>query len=268
MAIGQILLSQGYYSAALAAVNSRTLKWACFIGTAFAWTPIPIIFGNVIGGTALATKLDIASAAAVRTGITPYLFSQYLGIHGVIALAVLVLMAGLTTGGNGLAGLQAVFSVDLYKKYLKRNATEPQQTGFNRLAVLVGGVVIGIGAILLEGISLLSIDIFSGILFASPCGALIVGLFSRRINAVIAAVATFLGLAGGLVAYFVIPDTNLNFFVGNVITLCLPFLIMLVSVPFVQPRFDFAKLHAYQSEHRVVLHEEEPGAPAGPAAAS
>ena len=273
VAIGQILLSQGYYSAALAAVNSRTLKWAYIIGTVFAWIPIPIIFGNVIGGTALATRLDIASEAVVRTGITPYLFSQFLGTYGVIFLAVLVLMAGLTTGGNGLAGLQAVFSVDLYKKYLKRNATEVQQTRFGKWAVLAGGVVIAAGAILLEGVSLLSIDIFSGILFASPCGALIVGLYSRRINSVIAALATFLGLIGGLLAYFTIRNTDINFFVANVISLCLPFLIMLVSVPFVKPRFDFAKLHAYQSEHRVVLHEdvrheEEPGPAAGPAAAN
>ena len=257
VAIGQIMLSQGYYSAALAAVNSRTLKWAYIIGTVLAWIPIPMIFGGVIGGASLAINLDIKSADVVRTGITPYIFSQYLGVWGVIGLAVLVLMAGLTTGGNGLAGLQAVFSVDLYKKYMKRDATEKQQTNFGKWAVVVGGVVIGVAALLLEGVSLLTIDIFSGILFAAPCGALLIGMFSRRLNRAVVHVSIWTGLVLGLVAYFVIKDTNINFFVGNVISLCLPMIILLISIPFTREKFDFQKLKSYQSEHRVVLHEKE-----------
>ncbi len=257
VALGQIILSQGYYSTALAAVNSRTLKWAYIIGTIFAWIPIPIIFGNVIGSGALTAQLDIESAEVVRTGITPYIFSQYLGLGGVIMLAILVLMAGLTTGGNGLAGLQAIFSVDLYKKYLKRDATEKQQTNFGKWATLAAGVVIAVAAIALEGQSLLSIDIFSGILFAAPCAPLVVGLYSRRLNVGLSAVAVLVGLIGGLVAYFAIPDPDVNFFVGNAISLVVPFIIILIGLPFMKSSFDFDKLLNYVSEHRVVLHEDD-----------
>ncbi len=266
VAIGQIILSQGYYSAALAAVNSRTLKWAYLIGTVLAWIPIPIIFGNVIGGGALSIGLDTEAEEVVRTGITPYIFSEYLGLGGVIMLAILVLMAGLTTGGNGLAGLQAIFSVDLYKKYLKRDASEKQQTTFGKWAVLACGVLIGVGAILLEGRSLLNIDIFSGILFAAPCAPLVVGLYSRRLTVGLSAVAVPIGLIGGLIAYFAIDNEDWNFFIANAISLVVPFLVIFVGLPFSRHEFDFDKLRNYVSEHRVVLHEDD--TPAQPAVAT
>lgn len=259
VAIGQIILSQGYYSAALAAVNSRTLLWAYVIGTIFAWIPIPIIFGNVIGGGALSIGLDIQAEEVVRTGITSYMFSEYLGMGGIIMLAILVLMAGLTTGGNGLAGLQAIFAVDLFKKYIKRDATEKQQTSFGKWAVLVCGLLIGAGAMLLEGRSLLTIDIFSGILFAAPCAPLVVGLYSKRLTPKLSAVAVPVGLIGGLIAYFAIDDPDWNFFVANAISLCVPFLIIFTGLPFSKYEFDFDKLRTYVSEHRVVLHDEEAG---------
>lgn len=266
VAVGQIILSQGYYSAALAAVNTRTLKWAYIIGTIFAWMPIPIIFGNVIGGGALAIHLDIEAEEVVRTGITPYMFSQYLGVTGLVMLAILVLMAGLTTGGNGLAGLQAIFSVDLYKKYLRRDASERQQTFFGRWAVLVVGVLIGLGAVALEGKSLLNIDIFSGILFAAPCAPLVIGLYSKRLNTALSAISVPIGLVGGLIAYFAIDNPDWNFFIANVISLLGPALVILIGLPFVKTEFDFARLREYTSEHRVKLHDETAGAAPAPTA--
>lgn len=260
VAIGQIILSQGYYSAALAAVNSRTLLKAYLVGTIFAWIPIPIIFGNVIGSGALSIKLDTEAAEVVRTGITPYIFSQYLGFGGVIMLAILVLMAGLTTGGNGLAGLQAIFSVDLYKKYIKRDATERQQTSFGKWMTLAGGILIGVLALVLEGKSLLNIDIFSGILFAAPCAPLVIGMYSKRLNVGLSAVAVLIGLVGGLIAYFTIENPDWNFFIGNVISLVAPFLIILVGLPFTKHEFDFDRLLNYVSEHRVVLHDPDEAA--------
>jgi len=262
VAVGQIILSQGYYSAALAAVNTRTLKWAYIIGTIFAWMPIPIIFGNVIGGGALAIHLDINAAEVVRTGITPYMFSKYLGVSGLVMLAILVLMAGLTTGGNGLAGLQAIFSVDLYKKYLRRDATERQQTFFGRWAVLVVGLLIGVGAVALEGKSLLNIDIFSGILFAAPCAPLVIGLYSKRLNTALSAISVPIGLVGGLIAYFAIDNPDWNFFIANVISLVGPAVVILIGLPFIKGEFDFTRLKEYTSEHRVKLHDETDAAPA------
>ena len=49
VAMGQVLLDQGYYSKAIATASSKSLLRAYVIGTVVAWMPIPIICGGVFG---------------------------------------------------------------------------------------------------------------------------------------------------------------------------------------------------------------------------
>ncbi|QUO43048.1 Na(+)/glucose symporter [Brevibacillus composti] len=250
VAMGQVLLSQGYYSTAASASSSRSLLWAYLIGTIVAWLPIPIIFGNVVGGGVYSLELT-AEQLAVSSGAAPTIFSHFLGSYGAIAFVILIFMAGLTTGGNGLAGIQAMFTIDFYKKYVNRNAVEKEQTSFGRKVTFLSGVVIGLVASLLEGVSLLKIDIFSGILFAAPTASLIIGLWSDRLNTKVAFLSILGGLLSGLTAYFTITDQDLNWFVGNMLSLGVPFVIILLSLPFSREKYNFVKLKDYQPEHKV-----------------
>jgi len=256
VAMGQVLLSQSYYSTAYSASNTKSLFWAYLIGTVVAWMPIPIIFGNVIGGGFVTLGLS-TSEIAVDTGAAPYIFHLILGDFGAIAFVILILMTGITTGGNGLAGLQAMFTLDVYKKYINKAATEVQQTNFGRVTIVVAGVVIGVFAMSLDGTSLLMIDIFSGILFAAPTAALILGLWLPRLNTKIAFISVFAGLGSGLLAFLVIPDSDLNWFVGNMLSLGLPFVIILLSIPFNKDKFNYDELEEYEPDH-VVANQENP----------
>lgn len=250
VAMGQVLLSQSYYSTAYSASNTKSLFWAYLIGTVVAWMPIPIIFGNVIGGGFSTLGLS-STEIAVDTGAAPYIFQFVLGDYGAIAFVVLILMTGLTTGGNGLAGLQAMFTLDVYKKYMNKAATEVQQTKFGRITILIAGVVIGLFAMSLDGVSLLMIDIFSGILFAAPTAALILGLWLPKVNTKIAFASIILGLFSGLIAFVVIPDEDVNWFVGNMLSLLLPYIVILISIPFNKTAFDYKKLEEYEPEHQI-----------------
>jgi Na+/proline symporter len=250
IAMGQVVLSQGYYSTAAAASSSRNLFWAYLIGTILAWLPIPIIFGNVVGGSVFALGVT-SEELAVATGAAPYIFNYFLGSYGSIVFVILIFMAGLTTGGNGLAGVQAMFTIDFYKKYVNRKATEKQQAKFGKKITMLSGLVIGIAALLLEGVSLLKIDIFSGILFAAPTASLILGLWLPKLNTKVAFTSMFAGLAAGLTAYFSIADQDLNWFVGNMLALGIPFLIILISIPFTKEQYDFDQLQDYRPEHEV-----------------
>lgn len=248
VAMGQVLLSQSYYSTAASAKSTKSLFWAYLIGTVVAWMPIPIIFGNVIGGGFYTLGLTSAEVA-VDTGAAPYIFHHILGDFGAVAFVILILMTGITTGGNGLAGLQAMFTLDLYKKYIKKEATESQQTTFGRYIILLSGVVIGIVATLLDGVSLLMIDIFSGILFAAPTASLILGLWLDKLNTKVAFTSIIVGLASGLLAFALIPDDELNWFIGNMLSLVLPFIIIFLSIPFSKKRFDYNQLQTYKPAH-------------------
>ena len=250
VAMGQVLLSQSYYSTAYAASSTRNLFWAYLIGTVVAWMPIPIIFGNIIGGGF--TTLGLSSnEIAVDTGAAPYIFHFILGDFGAIAFVILILMTGITTGGNGLAGLQAMFTLDVYKRYLNKKATEVQQTKFGRIIILVAGIIIGLCAMSLDGVSLLMIDIFSGILFAAPAAALILGLWLPKLNTKVSFVSVFAGLIAGLLAFFIIPDDEINWFVGNMLSLFLPFIIILIGLPLSREKFNFEVLEKYEPDHQI-----------------
>ncbi|SIT72339.1 sodium:solute symporter family transporter [Edaphobacillus lindanitolerans] len=250
IAMGQVLLSQSYYSTAASAKSTKSLFWAYLIGTVVAWMPIPIIFGNVIGGGFYSLGLT-SEEVAVNSGAAPYIFQLVLGDFGAVAFVILILMTGLTTGGNGLAGLQAMFTLDLYKRYIRKNATESQQTRFGRMIILLAGVVIGAAATLLDGVSLLMIDIFSGILFAAPAASLILGLWLKRLNSKVAFASIAIGLISGLSAFVMIQDEDLNWFVGNMLSLFLPFVVILVSLPFTKHRFDYNVLRTYEPDHHL-----------------
>lgn len=248
IAMGQVLFDQGYYSKAISAVNTKSLLWAYLLGTVLAWFPVPVIFGNIMGSGALALKLT----PEVTTQISPYIMNYTLGGTGAVLFVLMVMMAGMTTGGNCLAGIQGLVTVDVYERLMKRrDATEEQQVRFGRMVTVIFGVIVGVVAILMEGKSLLAVDIFSGIIFAAPCSAFVAGMFSAKPNKVIALVSTFVGLAGGLGAYFLIENPDLNWFYGNMISLFLPAVLVVVLSPFTKGRFDFAGLKEYEPAHKV-----------------
>jgi Na+/proline symporter len=254
--MGQVLLDQGYYSKAIATVNSKTLLKAYIIGTLFAWAPVPILSGNVFGTSVLAMNVGVGHGINLTSEAAPYMMQFVYGTGlGSIMFVLMIFMAGMTTGGNCLAGAQALFTVDFYKKVVNKNATEKQQMSFGRKITIALGLIVGIAAILLEGVSLLKLDIFSGIIFAAPTSAFVAGMYWKKTSPVVAVTSMFVGLLAGLTAWFTIPDDNINWFVGNMLSMFVPAAIVILGSLFSKYSFDFNKLKLYEPSHKV--HESE-----------
>ena len=148
-----------------------------------AWMPIPIICGSVFGGA----TLSLGEKLALNSEAAPFIMKLvYGGGLGAIVFVLMVFMAGMTTGGGCLSGLQALFTADFYKKYIKKDASEKQMMSFGKKITFAAGALVIVIALLLKGHSLLMLDIFSGILFAIlallvPAVIVIIGsLFSRH----------------------------------------------------------------------------------------
>ncbi|MCL1982448.1 MAG: hypothetical protein FWG53_05060 [Clostridiales bacterium] len=252
VAMGQVLFDQGYYSKAIATVSSKALLRAYLIGTLFAWAPIPIISGNVFGCSVLALGVGEGAGISLTSEAAPYMLDFVYGTGmGSIMFVLMIFMAGMTTGGNCLAGAQALFTVDFYKKYINKTANEKQQMSFGRKITVILGLVVGTAAVLLKGVSLLRLDIFSGILFAAPTSAFLAGMFWKKTPPAVAVLSMFLGLGAGLVAWFVIPDQDLNWFVGNMLALFLPAVVVVVGSFLTKYEFDFNILKNYSPDHKV-----------------
>ena len=255
--MGQVLLDQGYYSKAVATVSTKSLFFAYIIGTVFAWMPIPILSSIVYGSTALGLGVTIdGSTLSTTSDIAPYIMQLVFGGGiGTLLFTLMIFMTGLTTGGDILQGAQAICTVDIYKKYLKKDATEQQQTRFGKIMTLVIGAGIAILAMFMEGKSLLSLDIFSGIIFAAPCAAFVAGLFWDKVSNAVAMASIFIGMISGLIAYFAIPDPDINYFVGNVLSLVVPVLVILIGSLFAKHKFDFNTLKNYKPDYIVSTQE-------------
>jgi len=252
VAMGQVLLDQGYYSKAVATVNSKALLRAYILGTIVAWAPVPIISGNVFGCSVLALGVGEGAGIDLTTEAAPYMLDFVYGTGlGSVLFVLVIFMCAMTTGGNCLAGAQALFTVDFYKKYVNKKATERQQMSFGRKITVVCGITVGIAAILLQGVSLLRIDIFSGILFAAPTSAFIAGMYWKKTPPILAVVSIFIGLGAGLCAWFMIADQDINWFVGNMLSLFLPAIIVIVGSFFSKYEFDYKVLKDYAPSHEV-----------------
>ncbi|MCI5884807.1 MAG: hypothetical protein MRZ77_01605 [Clostridiales bacterium] len=248
VAMGQVLLDQGYYSKAIATASSKSLLKAYIIGTVVAWVPIPMICGGIFGGATLSLGTDIG----LTSEAAPYIMKLiYGGGLGAVMFVLMVFMAGMTTGGGCLSGLQALFTADFYKKYVNKTATEKQQMSFGRKITFAAGILVIVIALLLKGKSLLMLDIFSGILFAAPTSSLIAGVYFKKTTAPVAITSIFCGLGAGLAAFFLIPNDDINWFVGNILALTVPIVIVLIGSAISKGQFDFDKLAKYEPDHVV-----------------
>lgn len=237
---------------AIATASSKSLLKAYIIGTVVAWMPIPILCGGVFGGSVISLGVGEGAGLSVASEAAPYIMKLvYGGGLGSVMFVLMVFMAGMTTGGGCLSGAQALFTADFYKKYVNKTATEEQQMNFGRKIVFAVSALVIVVAILLKGKSLLMMDIFSGILFAAPTSSLIAGMYCRKTSPTVAVISIFCGLASGLIAYFVIPDGDINWFVGNVLALLVPAVIVIIGSLFSKYEYDFNILKNYEPDHSV-----------------
>lgn len=249
VSMGFVFLGQGYYQKALAAINNRTLVWSFLVGTVFAWAPIPILFGAVLGGTGLSMGLIEGEQINVTTDVAAYVFSEFFSSVGSIIFSLMVFMAGITTAGNAIVGLQGILIEDIHPKIFKgKQKTDKEKINFARSATLLFGLLIILFAILLEGVSLLYIDILSGIIFAAPLASFILGLFWKKPTGFSAIISIVLGLVGGILTYLIIDDPEIDYFYGNLVSLVLPFIIIFFISIFSKQNFVFEKLLNYRSK--------------------
>jgi Na+/proline symporter len=258
VAMGQVLFDQGYYSKAIATVSTKSLLKAYLVGTLLAWAPVPILSGNIFGVSLISMGIGEGAGVDSLSQAAPYIMNLVYGTGiGSVLFVLMIFMAGMTTGGNCLAGAQALFTVDFYNTVVNKHATEKQQIRFGRTITVILGVCVGIAAVLLEGVSLLKLDIFSGIIFAAPTSAFLAGLLWKRTRPVVAVVSVFAGLVAGMSAWLFIRDENLNWFVGNMLALFLPAAVIIAgSLLPSRYAFDYKVLKEYEPSHNVNVGEE------------
>lgn len=116
------------------------------------------------------------------------------GLAGLIVSAILA--AAMSTISSNMNASATVFTMDIYKKYIKSNMNEKQQLSVLRLATVVFGLVgLCTGLAMIGAKSLLDIWwTLSGIFAGGMLGLFLLGLISRQARNAEALTATIIGI--------------------------------------------------------------------------
>lgn len=250
VALGQVLMDQGYYSIALSARSEKDLTYGFLLGAVIFWIPVAIISAGVFGHGAIALELSPVQGIDTTTEIAATILNSYgTPLLGVL-FAIAIFSIGVSTGGNCLIGILSIFTVDFYSSKLRSDASEEQKIRFGKVFTVCIAALCAFIAIALEGISLLKIDMFSGIFFAAPCGTLISGVYTRFANEKVSLLAIFSGLIAGFSTWIYFNMSGESWFYSCLLSFVIPVIIIVISFPFTKHRFNFSRLRFYKAGQR------------------
>lgn len=247
IAFGQILFDPAYYVKASLARSPKEARKAFLLGGIIIWCPVGLVSAFTLGFLSIAMKIDFSRSLNISADIPTKLISMLMGNPVVILFSFLIICAGTTTITHYLIGIQAIFTIDFYKNKLKPEATEAEKIRFGKVVVILMGVFCGLIAISLENISLLTIDMFCGVFFAAPCGALFAGLLSKKDYKNLPILSIAIGLISGFYVWvFYIEDNNWAWFWGTMTSFAAPIVFLTVCSIFIRNQFNFAKLRFWR----------------------
>jgi SSS family solute:Na+ symporter len=134
----------------LAAKDLRSAEMAPIIGAAFKMmVPFIVILPGLLGLAVLPMKL-VPEADAVTSGahsyneVLPIMLARYCG-PGLLGLGITALVAGFMSGMAGnVSAFATVWTYDLYRAYMKKDATDAHYVSMGRWCTIIG-VLVSIG---------------------------------------------------------------------------------------------------------------------------
>ncbi|HYE68287.1 MAG TPA: hypothetical protein VEA58_06710 [Anaerovoracaceae bacterium] len=248
IAFGQILFDPAYYLKASIAKSPQAARKAFLIGGILIWCPVGLVSAFTLGFISISMKIDFSESLNISSDIPTKLILPYLGEPIVLLFAFIIICIGITTITHYLIGIQAIFTIDYYKNRIKKEAGELEKIKFGKVVVILVGVFCGLIAISLEDISLLTIDMFSGVFFAAPCGALFAGLLSKKMYRSLPIISIFLGLVSGFYVWiFLISDNDWAWFWGTMASFIVPMLFLTLCSFFIKSDYNFARLRFWRT---------------------
>ncbi|MEL7654903.1 MAG: hypothetical protein AAGU75_03230, partial [Bacillota bacterium] len=174
--LGQILVDPAYYLKAYIAKDEKTIIRSFLVGGVLYWIPVAIISSFVIGYVTLSRNIDLSQAVNLSIDISTNVLTNNFGIQIEVLFAFLIFCIGCTSIIHCLIGVQSLYTLDFYKNKINSAATDSEKVKFGKIVTLLIALLCALISISLEKVSLLTIDIFSGIFFAAPCGAVLIGI--------------------------------------------------------------------------------------------
>lgn len=221
----QFALDPIYYINVHAAKDEQTVMRSFFIGGVFLWMPFVILsslfFGYYLFGLGDVVPFDRQVANVFTFG--------WLSSYGHIIFSAMILAVGFTTVINCSMGIMGLSILRIYPRYANQEAAEVEQIKYGRVITILMGLFCGLIAISLENVSLLNIDIFSGIFFSAPASVFLCGVYGKRAYGDFGVLAFLLGIGAGFGAWVMIRDTGVDWFYGTLLSFFVPIVVLFMG---------------------------------------
>ncbi|KAG2218032.1 hypothetical protein INT45_014308 [Circinella minor] len=244
---GTVFVDNAYWQRAVAAHPAHCVK-AYLLG-GLSWYAIPFTLATTMGLTGRALGISLTDEEITAGLVLPNACVALLGSAGAWICLLLVFFAVTSAASAELIAVSSIFTYDIFRAYIRPDATDKTIIRFSHISVLSFGIIMGVLATLLNltGINLGYLYKLMGVLISSAVIPLTLTLLWGKQNLYAAAIAPIFGLCCSLIAWLVTTQalygeitvftSNQNYpmLAGNLVALFSPVLITL-PISFIWPQ--------------------------------
>jgi SSS family transporter len=191
---GTVFVDQSYWQSAIAAKPASAHKGYLLGG--FVWFTIPFALATSLGLTALALQLPITSAEAGAGLVPPAVATHLFGKAGSAMMSIMLFMAITSTGSAEGIAVSSLVAYDIFKAYIKPEATGKEILFVSKVVIVVFGLSMGILSVALHamGLNLGWVYMFMG----NAIGSAVVPLWNMLMWKDANAIGAIVGAWGGM----------------------------------------------------------------------
>ncbi|CAM9320156.1 unnamed protein product [Chrysoparadoxa australica] len=228
---GTVFVDQSYWQSAIAAKPSSSHKGYLLGG--LCWFTIPFALATSLGLAAVAMNLPLTAGEAGSGLVPPATALHVLGNGGAVLILIMLFMAVTSTGSAELIAVSSLISYDVYRRYIKPDASGDDILRVSRFFIFGFGALMGVFAIALNeiGLNLGWVYLFMGVVIGSAvipvamcltwakCTAK--GAMAGALLGQVAALITWIATAAGLEGEVTVATLGGNYpmLAGNVVAI-------------------------------------------------
>lgn len=254
--LGAVICNQTYWARTIAAKDTKTIGKS-FMSAAFCWAPIPIAVATALGLYALSQHLVVGETYSYNgismvfteaAAVAPLSSFLILGFVGLICFLVAVFGASISTGAGEILSVTTCLVNDLYKGYIKKDATDKELLRQSKIWLFITAGVLYLIVMYLRSINFPFAGMYQamGISFSSAVIPVVLALVWVKTNRNGVFWAIIIGAVSGITYWWSVGfDMGWGVVWSNIIVMVVSLIIVLVWSLLKPEKFNYATMKEY-----------------------
>ena len=251
--LGAVICNQTYWARTIAAKDTKTISKS-FLSAAFSWAPIPIAVATTLGLYALSKMLVVGETYSYNgismlfteaSAVAPLSAFLIMGFVGLICFLVAVFGASISTGAGEIMSVTTCIVNDLYKGYLKKEATDKEILFQSKLWLSISAMALFVIVMFLRSINFPFAGMYQamGISFSSAVIPVVLALIWVKTNKNGVFWAILVGAFSGILYWSSVGfDMSWGVVWSNVIVMLVSLVVVVVWSLIKPENFDYSSM--------------------------